>query len=104
MEEYDYRGYPIGYNADGNYEIDFDDCVMEFVTYEEATEWIDAYLEEHPKPKPKRHAYNIFFVIKNHDHGFNEIVHAYTEDAAIAMLKRMYPDIAYITDCYQFGD
>ena len=101
MEEYDYRGYPIGYNADGNYEIDFDDCVMEFVTYEEATEWIDAYLKEHPKPKPKLHVYRIFYATKDYDRGYDEFIKAYSEDEAIKILKYRNPDLAYISDLYE---
>lgn len=104
MEEYSYRGYSIEYNEFGNYEIDFDDCVMEFTTYEEATEWIDTYLDEHSTHAPKLHTYHIFFATEDYDRGYDEIVTAYSEDEAISKVRRLNPDLAYITDCYRFKD
>lgn len=102
MEEYNYRGYPIGYNTAGNYEIDFDDCVMEFVSYDEATEWIDSYLEKHPKPV--LHTYHIFYVTEDYIQGYDDYITAYNENDAIAQLKQLNPDLEYITDCYQIDD
>ena len=96
MEEYDYRGYSIEYNPEGNYEIDIDDCVFEFISYEEATEWVDNYLEEY---RPNIHTYHIYYATK--DRGYDEFIKAYTSSEAENKLRQMYKDLLYITDIYE---
>ena len=97
MDEYEYRGYPIEYNSEGNYEIDFDDCVMEFVSYEEATAWIDSYLDS----RPVVHTYHVSYVTQAYDRGYDEFIEASSKQVAIKLIKSMHPDLAYIADIYE---
>ena len=90
MEPEYYRGYLIELNDNGYYEICFNNEIVEFVSYEEALDWIDSQLEE-----PKMHTYHVFYATK--DRGYDEFIQAYSSKEAEAKVWNMHDDILYIT-------
>ena len=97
-QAYDYRGYIITDMGNGYFIVRGN----HFFSYDEACDWIDAQLDydgQYIVPVvPELHLYHIFYVTKRYDRGYDEYIQAYSEDEAIAALKRMHRDIAYISD------
>ena len=98
--EYNYRGYIITESDEGYYEI----SGYEFESYDDACDYIDELLDAH-RPNnnvvPELHLYHIFYVPRSMNRAYDEHIQAYSEQDAVAYLKRMHKDIAYIADIYE---
>jgi hypothetical protein len=103
-----YRGYEIQETPDGYFRAADND----FTSYDEACDWIDEiWFDEAEESEesddltqyaaPEMHTYHIFYASRDAMCGYDEFIDAYNEDDAIAELRKMYPDVMYITDCIQ---
>ena len=99
MASYDYNGYVIFEDSDGYYIVDD----VEFTSFDEACDWIDEMNEEDAVEDitPVMHTYHIYYASRSTMSGYEEFIEAPDEESAIAKLYQMYPDVMYISDCWQ---
>lgn len=95
MNEYDYKGYIITENSDGYFEI----SGQEFVSLDEAMDWIDdqASAEE----SADLHIFYVSYLIDNGNRHYDEYIWAYDNQDAIRRVKSENPDLTRILQCYQ---
>lgn len=95
MQEYDYKGYVITETQEGYYLVgDY-----EFVSYDEAADWIDDQEELIEVQPRKLHTYMFYYVDYDLDRCVEEPVSAYSESEAELKLRRDY-NVETILDCY----
>ena len=100
MTSYDYKGYTISETSDGYYQVG----EYEFPSFDEAMDWIDEDIQDdtddislYNEEPIQKHKYLIYFAERGLDQGSMIPVDAYSEDDAVAWLRRHF-DVAYITD------
>lgn len=94
LDSYEYRGYKIEENPYGIFIGD-----MEFISYEEATEWVDSQLEETPMAPVQLQTYRVFFVAPRAYRQNSVIVpNCVDEDDAIDWVENVYCPRAQVVD------
>lgn len=109
MNTYDYRGYTINENENGYFWIEdaYTGSVYEFITYDEACDWVDETLNndeedyESEVAQPQLRTYHIFYVPEGANHGYDGYIEAYNPTEAIELFTQQEGDIEYITDIYE---
>lgn len=101
VNKYDYRGYVITEVPSGYFITNG----RQFFSYDEACDWIDDQLDGNRFSlkhfAPDLHLYEIHYVTKSYDRGYEDYIQAYSEDEAIRKLKKKHRDIAFIADVYE---
>lgn len=94
MENYYYKGYLIEKNFNGYFQIDN----MEFVSLDEATEWIDE-MSATESSVSNMHTYFVTYVDFD-DFSDSEYVNAISEQEARRYIRKKYPR-AQVTECFR---
>jgi len=96
MEDYDYKGYRIYVTDDGYFQVG----ESEFISLEDAMDWIDSQEEPDTLEESKVHKYIFFYVDRKTDRSFEVCIEAKSYKEAERILRRSY-DVYMITDYYK---